>query len=117
MKKNLQWKLATIIAVIGLCLFLVYPPEDKIKLGLDLKGGTHLVLQVLTEDAINVETDQQLSRFQEVSRKIISPSWKPTKKNRTGFISGESRLTRKEKSGTSSTSTPGTGIILSAATG
>lgn len=69
MKKNLQWKLAIIIGVIGLCLFLIYPPKDKIKLGLDLKGGTHLVLQVLTEDAINVETDQQLSRFEEVFKK------------------------------------------------
>ncbi|MDI6699085.1 MAG: protein translocase subunit SecD [Candidatus Saccharicenans sp.] len=69
MKKNLQWKLAIIVAVIGLCLFLVYPPKDKIKLGLDLKGGTHLVLQVLTEDAVNVETDQQLARFEEVFRK------------------------------------------------
>jgi len=69
MKKKLQWKLALTLFVIGLCVFLVYPPKDKIKLGLDLKGGTHLVLQVLTEDAINVETDQQISRFEEVFKK------------------------------------------------
>ncbi|MGB4705016.1 MAG: protein translocase subunit SecD [Candidatus Saccharicenans sp.] len=69
MKKNLKWKLALIIAVTGLCLFLIYPPKEKIKLGLDLKGGTHLVLQVLTDDAINVETDQMLARFEEVFKK------------------------------------------------
>ncbi|MDW3229427.1 MAG: protein translocase subunit SecD [Acidobacteriota bacterium] len=69
MKKNLQWKLVLIIVVIGLCVFLIYPPKEKIKLGLDLKGGTHLVLQVLTEDAINVETDQQLARFEEIFKK------------------------------------------------
>jgi len=69
MKKKLQWKLALTLIVMGLCIFLVYPPKDKIKLGLDLKGGTHLVLQILTEDAINAETDQQISRFEEVFKK------------------------------------------------
>jgi preprotein translocase subunit SecD len=69
MKKKLQWKLALTLISIGLCIFLIYPPKDKIKLGLDLKGGTHLVLQVLTEDAINMETDQQISRFEEVFKR------------------------------------------------
>ena len=31
--------------------------KEKVKLGLDLKGGTHLVLQVVTDDAIRAETD------------------------------------------------------------
>ena len=53
----------------ALSIFLAYPPKDKIKLGLDLKGGIHLVLQVLTEDAINVETDQEIIRFQELFKK------------------------------------------------
>lgn len=69
MKKNLKWKLILILFVIALCIFLIYPPKDKIKLGLDLKGGTHLVLQVMTDDAINAETDQQISRFEEVFKK------------------------------------------------
>jgi len=69
MKKNLRWKLIIILAVIGLCIFLIYPPQNKIKLGLDLKGGTHLLLQVMTEDAINAETDQQIARFEDVFKK------------------------------------------------
>ncbi len=69
MKKNLRWKLILILFVIALSIFLIYPPKDKIKLGLDLKGGTHLVLQVLTDDAINAETDQQIARFEEVFKK------------------------------------------------
>ncbi|MBC7363988.1 MAG: protein translocase subunit SecD [Candidatus Aminicenantes bacterium] len=69
MKKNLRWKLILILFVIVLCIFLIYPPKDKIKLGLDLKGGTHLVLQVMTDDAINAETDQQIARFEEVFKK------------------------------------------------
>ncbi|MBC7360756.1 MAG: protein translocase subunit SecD [Candidatus Aminicenantes bacterium] len=69
MKKNVKWKLGLTLFVIALCIFLIYPPKEKIKLGLDLKGGTHLVLQVMTDDAINVETDQQISRFEEVFKK------------------------------------------------
>jgi len=69
MRKGLQWKLILILAVLGLSIFLAYPPKDKIKLGLDLKGGIHLVLQVITEDAVNVETDQEIIRFQELFKK------------------------------------------------
>ncbi|MHB8093880.1 MAG: protein translocase subunit SecD [Candidatus Aminicenantales bacterium] len=65
MRKGLQWKLILVLAALGLSIFLAYPPKDKIKLGLDLKGGIHLVLQVKTEDAVNVETDQVITRFQE----------------------------------------------------
>jgi len=69
MRKGLQWKLILTVAVLGLSIFLAYPLKDKIKLGLDLKGGIHLVLQVLTEDAVNAETDQEIIRFQELFKK------------------------------------------------
>lgn len=69
MKKNLRWKIILVIAVIGLCLYLSYPPNKKIHLGLDLKGGMHLVLQVVTDDAINIETDQAILRLQEQLQK------------------------------------------------
>ncbi len=69
MKKNLRWKIALVFGVIALSLYLSYPPKEKIKLGLDLKGGMHLVLQVVTEDAINIETDQEILRLQEQLKK------------------------------------------------
>lgn len=69
MKKNVKWKIGLTLAVIALSIFLIYPPKEKIKLGLDLKGGTHLLMQVITDDAINVETDQQIARFEEVFKK------------------------------------------------
>jgi preprotein translocase subunit SecD len=69
MKKNVKWRIGLTLAVIALCIFLIYPPREKIKLGLDLKGGTHLLMQVITDDAINVETDQQIARFEEVFKK------------------------------------------------
>ena len=69
MKKGLRWKALLTIAVLGLCLYLAIPIRKKIKLGLDLKGGIHLVLQVMTEDALNGETDQEIVRFTELFKK------------------------------------------------
>ncbi|MFH2042359.1 MAG: protein translocase subunit SecD, partial [Acidobacteriota bacterium] len=64
MKKKLRWKIILIFAVIVLCVFLFYPPGQKIMLGLDLRGGMHLVLQVMTDDAIDNETDMEILRLQ-----------------------------------------------------
>ncbi len=39
--------------------------QDRIHFGLDLKGGTHLVLQVHVDDAVNLVTDQALERIRD----------------------------------------------------
>jgi preprotein translocase subunit SecD len=65
MKKGLKWKVILTVGVIALAVFLATPPKEKIRLGLDLRGGLHLVLQVVTEDALNIETDQEIARFQD----------------------------------------------------
>lgn len=65
MKKNLRWKIIVVLAVIALSIFLAYPPGEKIQFGLDLSGGMHLVLQVMTDDAVNQETDESILRLQE----------------------------------------------------
>ncbi len=39
--------------------------RNRIRLGLDLKGGTHLILQVHVEDAVNISTDQTLERLRD----------------------------------------------------
>ena len=55
--KSLNWRLPLIAAVVGVALYYAVPPFDpdgagprqgKIKLGLDLQGGMHLVLRVDT---------------------------------------------------------------------
>ena len=64
MYKNLRWKVITVLAVVVLAVVAFYPPQSKIKLGLDLQGGVHLVLRVNTEDALELETEttsEQLS--------------------------------------------------------
>lgn len=58
MKKNLQWKAAIILAVAGLSVWSFYPLDKKVNLGLDLKGGIHLVMKVNTDDAIVAVTDE-----------------------------------------------------------
>ncbi|MET0556756.1 MAG: hypothetical protein ABW221_27195, partial [Vicinamibacteria bacterium] len=48
------------------CLVALWPPYDragqegKIRLGLDLKGGIHLVMQVMTDDALTATVDDQV---------------------------------------------------------
>ena len=64
MKRNLHYRLIFILLVLVVCIVLSYPPSEKINLGLDLKGGIHLVLQVKTEDAFEVETSQRLEMIE-----------------------------------------------------
>src|SRR5213082_985434 len=77
---NLRWKVVTILAVFVLFFGLgVYPilasryhlpapgwlMEKQLKLGLDLKGGVHLVLRVETDDALRLVTEQESERLRE----------------------------------------------------
>jgi preprotein translocase subunit SecD len=83
MNKNIRWKLITIVAVLVIFAGVgVYPilasayhlpspgwlQQKQLKLGLDLKGGVHLVLRVQTDDAIRLETDQAAERLREALR-------------------------------------------------
>jgi preprotein translocase subunit SecD len=77
MNPQLKWKFIFILFVILLCIFgLVGLPEfptsfaavkqnlaDRIKLGLDLKGGSHLVLQVQVDEAIGQRCDQAVDEL------------------------------------------------------
>src|SRR5947208_15065397 len=73
MNKNLGWKLALTSGTLLFFLFgifgipksfsgsgLLAALQDRINLGLDLKGGTHLILQVQVNDAVNFETDNAM---------------------------------------------------------
>src|SRR5271157_3025752 len=77
MNPNLKWKVVFILAVILTCIFFVFglptlptslaQVQDnftrQIKLGLDLQGGTHLILQVQVQEAVAQETDQTVDRL------------------------------------------------------
>jgi preprotein translocase subunit SecD len=65
MYKNLRWKLLIILLVTGWAVWSFTPPSRKVKLGLDLKGGVHLVLRVNTGDAVRVETETAAEQLRE----------------------------------------------------
>jgi preprotein translocase subunit SecD len=67
MKKGLRWKIGLTIAVLAVSVFLFL--KNKINLGLDLKGGIHLVMQIVTDDAVKMETDQEVLRMQDLFKK------------------------------------------------
>ena len=79
MQKNLRWKLILILVLMAICASIFISPREKgapllsrINLGLDLKGGIHLVLQVVTDDALNQELLQDADRIsQELKSKNI----------------------------------------------
>jgi preprotein translocase subunit SecD len=79
MKKNLGLKVGIIIATLVVFVIgMIYGPPDNwnkshdamkqgglkaallnnVHLGLDLRGGTHLILQVMVDEAVNSETDR-----------------------------------------------------------
>jgi len=64
MIKNLKWKALLVIAVVALGIWMAYPPQEKVKLGLDLKGGMHLILKVdldkVPEDLRHDATDRAI---------------------------------------------------------
>jgi preprotein translocase subunit SecD len=62
---NLRWRILLIAVIIGACLWAIIPPGQKIRLGLDLKGGVHLVLRVDTDEAVKLETATTSERLRE----------------------------------------------------
>jgi preprotein translocase subunit SecD len=85
---NIRWKIITITAVLVIFASVgVYPiiasrygihspswlMDRQLKLGLDLKGGVHLVLRVQTDDALRVETESEMERLrEELSKRAIT---------------------------------------------
>ncbi len=62
MKGKLTWRWVLIGAVAAAAVYFMLPMDKKIHLGLDLKGGIHLVLKVNTDDAIRAEVDDAMER-------------------------------------------------------
>ncbi len=56
--KNVRNRLLVILAVATVSVIMFWPVDEKINLGLDLRGGIHLIVQVQTEDAVQAEVDQ-----------------------------------------------------------
>ncbi len=71
MDKRIQWRLIASLAVLGFSLWSALPLNKKINLGLDLKGGMHLVMKVDTKDVPAADRDDVVERAVEVIRNRI----------------------------------------------
>ncbi len=80
MKKNLTARTVVIVVTILLCVYGIvgFPKSwaevkenfgNNIRLGLDLKGGSHLVLQVQVQDAVKADADQTMDRLKQDLKK------------------------------------------------
>ena len=78
MNKNLNKKIALIIAFLAVCIYgIIGVPSGfsgkaltdsltkNIHLGLDLRGGAHLILQVVVSEAVSAETDDAVARIEQ----------------------------------------------------
>ena len=71
-RKELRVRATLYGAFLLACGVAIWPLGEKIKLGLDLKGGIHLVLQVMTDDALIATVDDavQNARAQATAKGI-----------------------------------------------
>jgi preprotein translocase subunit SecD len=102
MKKNLNNKIALIVAVLVICIYgifgvpsgvtgkaLMEAMTKRIHLGLDLRGGAHLILQVVVKEAVSAETDNTVGRVQQDLRTAglsFSQVYKPDSENKPQSI-------------------------------
>ena len=100
MNQNLRWKLLAIFAIFVIFFTLgVYPvlapryhlplpgwlSAKQLKLGLDLKGGVHLVLRVQTEQAIQAATTTTAEQIREELKTANVPVGAINTTSSTGF--------------------------------
>jgi preprotein translocase subunit SecD len=86
--KNLRWKVLTILAVVIVFFGVgVYPilanryhlpaptwlMAKQLRLGLDLRGGVHLVMRVHTDDALRIKTTTTAEQVREALRSATVP--------------------------------------------
>jgi preprotein translocase subunit SecD len=80
MQKNLKTRTVIIVVTILICVIgivglptskaeLIDNVKNRIRLGLDLKGGSHLVMEVQVEDAVKGDAQQTLERLQQEGAK------------------------------------------------
>ena len=79
-------RILVIVAVLVLSAWAIYPVEERIKLGLDLKGGVHLVLRVQTDDALRLETQTTVERLRDTLTRNSIRFTKLDVTNATEFI-------------------------------
>jgi len=83
MNKNLTWKLVLIILAAALAAMKLYPPDKKLKPGIDLAGGTSLIYEIDAQGLDDDQRDGLAARMITVLRRRVDPTdiqnliWRP----------------------------------------
>ncbi len=88
MTNAMKWKSLFIVGLVASAIWSIYPPQKNINLGLDLKGGMHIVLEVDTSKLSVAEKSGARERSLEIIRRrvdefgVSEPSIIPEGENR-----------------------------------
>ncbi|WP_457567821.1 protein translocase subunit SecD [Desulfurobacterium sp.] len=82
--KNLKWRIFLIVAVLAGAVYVSL--TRKVNLGLDLQGGTHLVLQVDTEKALEDETSSYMREIKALLQQDEIPVLDVSRKGTSIYI-------------------------------
>ncbi|MCE5184984.1 MAG: protein translocase subunit SecD [Planctomycetaceae bacterium] len=74
MDKNLTWKIVLILLVVVGCSIYVWPPQEKLKQGLDLAGGTSLIYEIDATDLSPREQKDLAQNMIPILLKRIDPT-------------------------------------------
>ena len=83
MNKNLMMKIGFILAVVIVAIFMLYPPQEKLKWGIDLAGGTSLTYEIDTQGLTPAEVSGLSTRMIRVFKDRVDPAnvmnfvWRP----------------------------------------
>lgn len=89
MRTNLLWKVGLIVGILVIFTIAIIPTKNNpepIKRGLDLKGGTHLVMRVNVGDAVRLEIDQASEALKAQATKNSLPMPVTRRLNDSTFI-------------------------------
>ncbi len=89
MTRGLLWKVILILLVLIGFAWATIPTNDNpepIRRGLDLKGGTHLVMRINVGDAVRLETDQASEMLKAQAKKGNVPIPTTRRVNDTTFV-------------------------------
>ncbi len=71
MIRQYYYRIGFIVAVALLFVYQIYPPAEKIRRGLDLQGGVHVVLEVDVSDVPDAAVSEMTDRALEIIRNRI----------------------------------------------
>ncbi|MDP2937741.1 MAG: protein translocase subunit SecD, partial [Candidatus Omnitrophota bacterium] len=71
MERKLLYKIIIILVILGIFIYFAFPLEKRINLGLDLRGGMHLLLKVDTAHLSGPAKEDAADRAIEVIRNRI----------------------------------------------